>query len=97
MQTFETIHNDTITLNYSLSQSIPLITYKNLDSWEKEKISFFATIGKESKWDIYTISYVESLQDSTEQLWLHTAEPGVVFIYSDILAGEMCIVIMSYS
>ena len=44
------------------------ITSSDLESWHHEQVSFFDTVGEESRWDIHAMAYVELLQElsSTE-------------------------------
>ncbi len=34
-----------------------------LDDWKLEEASYFATLRKEHPWDIYTVAYIELLQE----------------------------------
>jgi hypothetical protein len=40
----------------------------DLETWHREQVSFFETIGEESPWDIHAVAYVELLEElsSTE-------------------------------
>lgn len=44
------------------------ISSTDLETWHREQVSFFETIGEESRWDIHAMAYVELLQElsSTE-------------------------------
>lgn len=44
------------------------ITSTDLETWHREQVSFFETIGEESPWDIHAMAYTELLQElsSTE-------------------------------
>jgi len=44
------------------------ITSTDLETWHREQVLFFETIGEESPWDVHAIAYVELLQElsSTE-------------------------------
>ena len=44
------------------------ITSSDLEAWHHEQVSFFDTVGEESRWDIHAMAYVELLQElsSTE-------------------------------
>jgi hypothetical protein len=44
------------------------ISSSDLETWHHAQVSFFETIGEESRWDIHAMAYVELLQElsSTE-------------------------------
>lgn len=39
------------------------ITSADLETWHREQVSFFETIGEESQWDVHATAYVELLQE----------------------------------
>jgi hypothetical protein len=39
------------------------IVSTDLEAWHREQVSFFETIGEESRWDIHAMAYVELLQE----------------------------------
>ena len=48
------------------------ISSNDLETWHREQVSFFESIGEESPWDIHAMTYVELLQElsSTEYHFL---------------------------